>query len=155
VPPDLNSPELVAPEPRSLRSIAEPKQVREVSLLGTAEFGFWCDDLKAEGLATVRCDEAAQVNDLQPSRRLDGGGSAQSRRAQPTPIAHPDPLPWGEGTFVAALHPAIYHDPFAELDAHNSGGCRISRVSRSLRTRASVSPFANSRAAAKGAGQIR
>jgi hypothetical protein len=44
-----------------VRFVAEPKHVREVSLLGTSDFGFWFDYLKAEGLVPVRCDESSQV----------------------------------------------------------------------------------------------
>jgi hypothetical protein len=41
--------------------VAEPKHVREVTLVGAADFGFWWDYLKAEGLTPVRCGDAAQV----------------------------------------------------------------------------------------------
>src|SRR5688572_22286702 len=41
--------------------IAEPKHVREVTLTGTADFRFWSDFLKADGLAPVRCGDDAQV----------------------------------------------------------------------------------------------
>lgn len=45
----------------SIRYVAEPKHVREVTLTGTTDFGFWSDYLKAEGLAPVRCGDSAQV----------------------------------------------------------------------------------------------
>jgi hypothetical protein len=44
-----------------IRYIAEPKHVREVTLIGPADFGFWGDYLKAEGLAPVRCGDSAEV----------------------------------------------------------------------------------------------
>src|SRR4051794_10341910 len=44
-----------------VRYVAEPKHVREVTLTGTADFGFWSDYLKAEGLTPMRCADAAQV----------------------------------------------------------------------------------------------
>jgi hypothetical protein len=46
---------------RSIRYIAEPKHVREVSLIGTSDFAFWSDHLRPERLAPVRCGDAAQV----------------------------------------------------------------------------------------------
>ena len=45
----------------NIRYVAEPKHVREVTLTGTADFGFWSDFLNAEGLAPVRCGDGAQV----------------------------------------------------------------------------------------------
>ena len=44
-----------------IRYMAEPKHVREVTLTGAADFGFWSAYLKAEGLSPVRCGDAAQV----------------------------------------------------------------------------------------------
>ena len=44
-----------------IRYVAEPKHVREVTLTGTADFGFWSDYLKAEGLTPMRCGDAAQI----------------------------------------------------------------------------------------------
>ena len=41
--------------------VAEPKHVREVTLIGTADIGFWSDYLKPEGLAPVRCGDDAQI----------------------------------------------------------------------------------------------
>ena len=41
--------------------MAEPKHVREVTLTGAADFGFWSAYLKAERLSPVRCGDAAQV----------------------------------------------------------------------------------------------
>jgi len=49
------------PTSNNIRNVAEPKHVREVSLVGTSDFGFWSDYLKAEGLVPVRCGGAAQV----------------------------------------------------------------------------------------------
>jgi hypothetical protein len=45
----------------NIRYVAEPKHVREVTLTGATDFGFWFDYLKAEGLAPVRCGDGAQV----------------------------------------------------------------------------------------------
>ena len=44
-----------------IRYVGEPKHVREVTLTGTADFGFWSDYLKAEGLTPMRCGDAAQI----------------------------------------------------------------------------------------------
>ncbi len=44
-----------------IRYVAEPKHVREVTLVGTADFGFWSDYLQAERLTPMRCGDAAQV----------------------------------------------------------------------------------------------
>jgi len=45
----------------NIRYVAEPKHVREVTLTGTTDLGFWSDYLKAEGLAPVRCGDSGQV----------------------------------------------------------------------------------------------
>ena len=45
----------------NIRYVAEPKHVREVTLTGSADLGFWSDYLKTEGLAPVRCGDGAQV----------------------------------------------------------------------------------------------
>ena len=45
----------------NIRYVAEPKHVREVTLTGTTDLGFWSDYLKAEGLAPVRCGDGGQV----------------------------------------------------------------------------------------------
>lgn len=45
----------------NIRYVAEPQHVREVTLTGTADLGFWSDFLNAEGLAPVRCSDGAQV----------------------------------------------------------------------------------------------
>lgn len=45
----------------NIRYVAEPKHVRELTLSGTADFGFWSDFLKAEGLAPVSNGDGAQV----------------------------------------------------------------------------------------------
>jgi hypothetical protein len=45
----------------NIRYVAEPKHVREVTLTGSADLGFWSDYLKAEGLAPVRCGDGGQV----------------------------------------------------------------------------------------------
>ena len=45
----------------NVRYIAEPKHVREVSLIGTSDFGFWSDYLRPERLAPVRYGDTAQV----------------------------------------------------------------------------------------------
>ena len=44
-----------------IRYVAEPKHVREVTLTGTADFGFWSDYLKTEGLTPMRCGDVAQI----------------------------------------------------------------------------------------------
>ena len=46
---------------QTIRYVAEPKHVREVTLTGTSDFGFWSDYLKGEGLTPIRCGDAAQV----------------------------------------------------------------------------------------------
>lgn len=46
---------------RKIRYVAEPKHVREVTLTGTTDLGFWSDYLKPEGLTPVPCGDAAQV----------------------------------------------------------------------------------------------
>jgi hypothetical protein len=61
LPPDLESPGHVLRTTASIRYVAEPKHVREVSLIGTSDFEFWSDYLKPEGLEPVRCGGAAQV----------------------------------------------------------------------------------------------
>jgi hypothetical protein len=45
----------------NIRYVAEPKHVREVTLTGTTDLGFWANYLKAEGLAPVRHGEDGQV----------------------------------------------------------------------------------------------
>lgn len=47
--------------PPKIRHVAEPKHVREVTLTGSADGGFWSDYLKTEGLTPVRFGEAAEV----------------------------------------------------------------------------------------------
>lgn len=54
-------PNLFMPSSNDIRYVAEPKHVREVSLLGRSDFGFWQDYLKREGLVPVRLGEAAQI----------------------------------------------------------------------------------------------
>lgn len=44
-----------------VRYIAEPKHVREVSLLGTADFAFWEDRLKLENLVPAQRNGRAQI----------------------------------------------------------------------------------------------
>lgn len=44
-----------------VRYVAEPKHVREVTLTGTSDFGFWSDYLGPEGLAPVRGGDGAEV----------------------------------------------------------------------------------------------
>ena len=46
--------------PQTVRYVAELKHVREVTLIGSADFGFWSDCLKAEGLVPLRCADTAQ-----------------------------------------------------------------------------------------------
>jgi hypothetical protein len=45
----------------NIRYVAEPKHVREVTLTGTADLGFWSDYLRAEGLVPIRYGDSAQV----------------------------------------------------------------------------------------------
>lgn len=45
----------------NIRYLAELKHVHEVTLTGRADFGFWSDYLKAEGLVPVRCGDGAQI----------------------------------------------------------------------------------------------
>jgi len=45
----------------NIRYLAEPKQVREVTLTGTTDLGFWSDYLKSEGLAPVRYGDDGQI----------------------------------------------------------------------------------------------
>jgi hypothetical protein len=45
----------------NIRYVAEPKHVREVTLIGTTNLGFWSDYLKPEGLAPVRCGDDGQI----------------------------------------------------------------------------------------------
>lgn len=45
----------------NIRYVAEPKHVREVTLIGTTDFGFWSDYLKPEGLAPMRCGDDGQI----------------------------------------------------------------------------------------------
>ena len=61
MPPNLDSSGRVLRKATSIRFVAEPKHVQELSLLGESDFGFWFDYLKTEGLAPVRCGSAAQV----------------------------------------------------------------------------------------------
>lgn len=49
------------PTSNNIRYVAEPKHVREVSLIGTGDFGFWSDFLKPEKLLPVRWCDAAQM----------------------------------------------------------------------------------------------
>ena len=44
-----------------IRYVAEPKHVREVTLTGTTDLGFWSDYLKSEGLAPVRYGDDGQI----------------------------------------------------------------------------------------------
>ena len=44
-----------------IRYVAEPKHVREVTLTGTTDLGFWSDYLKSEGLAPVRYGGDGQI----------------------------------------------------------------------------------------------
>ncbi len=44
-----------------IRYLAEPKHVREVTLIGTGDFEFWSTFLKAEGLSPMPCGGAAQI----------------------------------------------------------------------------------------------
>jgi len=44
-----------------IRYVAEPKHVREVTLTGTTDLGFWSDYLKSEGLAPLRYGDGGQV----------------------------------------------------------------------------------------------
>ena len=44
-----------------IRYVAEPKHVREVTLIGTTDLGFWSEHLKAEGLEPVRCGDDGQI----------------------------------------------------------------------------------------------
>jgi hypothetical protein len=46
---------------KRLLYVAEPKHVREVTLVGAADFGFWSDYLRPEGLTPVRFADAAQI----------------------------------------------------------------------------------------------
>lgn len=46
---------------RKIHYVAEPRHVREVTLIGTADFKFWSDYLKAEGLTPTQRGEGAQV----------------------------------------------------------------------------------------------
>lgn len=45
----------------NIRYVAEPKHVREITLIGTADFEFWSEFLNAEDLEPVRCGDGAQV----------------------------------------------------------------------------------------------
>jgi hypothetical protein len=45
----------------NIRYVAEPKHVREVTLTGTTDLGFWSDYLKSEGLAPVRYGDDGQI----------------------------------------------------------------------------------------------
>jgi hypothetical protein len=45
----------------NIRYVAEPKQVREVTLTGATDLGFWSDYLKSEGLAPVRFGDDGQI----------------------------------------------------------------------------------------------
>ena len=45
----------------NIRYVAEPKHVREVTLIGTTDLGFWSDYLKPEGLAPMRCGDDGQI----------------------------------------------------------------------------------------------
>ena len=45
----------------NIRYVAEPKHVRDVTLTGSADLGFWSDYLNAEELAPVRRGDGAQV----------------------------------------------------------------------------------------------
>ena len=45
----------------NIRYLAEPKHVREVTLTGTTDLGFWSEYLKAEGLAPVRYGDDGQI----------------------------------------------------------------------------------------------
>jgi hypothetical protein len=49
------------PTSNNIRYVAEPKHVREVSLIGVSDFGYWSDFLKAEWLVPVRLGDTAQV----------------------------------------------------------------------------------------------
>jgi hypothetical protein len=42
-----------------IKYIAEPKHVREVSLLATADLNYWADRLKVEDLTPAACDGKA------------------------------------------------------------------------------------------------
>ena len=44
-----------------IRYLAEPKHVREVTLTGATDLGFWSDYLKSEGLAPVRYGDDGQI----------------------------------------------------------------------------------------------
>jgi len=59
--PNLDSSGRVMRTATSICYVAEPKRVREVSLIGTSDFGFWSDFLKPERLVPVRYGDAAQV----------------------------------------------------------------------------------------------
>ena len=45
----------------NIRYVAEPKHVREVTLTGATDLGFWSDYLKPEGLAPVRYGDDGQI----------------------------------------------------------------------------------------------
>lgn len=45
----------------NIRYVSEPKHVREVTLVGTSELGFWSDYLKSDGLAPERFGDCGQV----------------------------------------------------------------------------------------------
>ena len=49
------------PTTTHIRYVAEPKHVREVTLTGTTDLGFWSDYLKSEGLAPVRYGDNGQI----------------------------------------------------------------------------------------------
>jgi len=58
---------------KDIRYVAELKHVREVSLIGTSDFGFWHDCLEAEELVPVRCanrDRGGRVG-ISPQFRFD------------------------------------------------------------------------------------
>ncbi|HUF61192.1 MAG TPA: hypothetical protein VMN36_03885 [Verrucomicrobiales bacterium] len=57
----MESPSPVLRTNVDIRYVAEPKHVREVSLIGASDFGFWSDYLRADGLEPVRCGDVAQV----------------------------------------------------------------------------------------------
>jgi hypothetical protein len=45
----------------NIRYVAEPKHVREVTLEGTTDLGFWSDYLKSDGLEPVRYGDDGQI----------------------------------------------------------------------------------------------
>ena len=47
--------------PTKIHYLSEPMHVREVTVIGTTDLGYWSDYLKTEGLAPVRYRDDAQV----------------------------------------------------------------------------------------------